>query len=74
MARTFKPDRPVRLEINLPMSVHSRLAVLLFSPTEGRVPHGAWSSFFEALARNALAQVQQPVPQAHQGDSNATVG
>ena len=56
MARPPKLDRPHRVQINLPESIYNPLAVLLFSTVEGRVPHGAWSEFFENLARTALAK------------------
>jgi hypothetical protein len=58
MARPLKLDRPQRVQINLPESVYEPLALLLFSPAEGRVPHGAWSEFFTTLARQALAKAQ----------------
>ena len=58
MSRPRKAIRPVRLEISLPEDLHARLAILLTSPTEGRVPQGAWSQFFETLARNALAKME----------------
>lgn len=54
MSRPLKADRPVRLEISLPESIHSKLAIILFSSAEARIPQGAWSSFFETLARQAL--------------------
>lgn len=58
MSRPRRPIRPVRLEIHLPEDLHTRLTILLTSPTEGRVPHGTWSQFFETLARNALAKME----------------
>lgn len=60
MARPPKADRPVRQEIYLPESLHSQLTLVLFSPVEQRVPHGAWSQFFETLARQALAKLTPP--------------
>jgi len=57
MARPRKADRPVRLEISLPESLHAKLSIILFSSAEGRVPQGAWSSFFEILARQALGRL-----------------
>ena len=63
MARPLKIDRPIRQEIYLPESLHSELSLRLYSSAEQRVPHGAWSKFFEALARQALAQLPQPVPE-----------
>lgn len=57
MARPPKADRPVRQEIYLPQSLHDQLTLILWSPAEQRVPHGAWSKFFETLARQALAKL-----------------
>lgn len=52
-----KVDRPVRLEIRLPESLHTRLELLLFSELEGRVPQGKWSAYFESLARDDLGRL-----------------
>lgn len=60
MPRPRKLDRPVKQEIYLPESVHNQLVMLLYSPAEQRVPRGAWSAFFETLARQALAKLQEP--------------
>lgn len=57
MPRPRKADRPARIDVYLPSSLRDRLELLLFSQAEGRVPHGAWSSFFETLARQALDRV-----------------
>lgn len=57
MSRTPKPDRPVRREIHLPESIDSRIQLLLYSPVEKRVPHGALSAFFTELAQQALARL-----------------
>lgn len=57
MARPPKLDRPVAQEIYLPQSLHAELKIRLYSTAEGRVPHGAWSKFFETLARQALARL-----------------
>jgi hypothetical protein len=38
--------RPVKLTINLPEDVASKLALFLFSELEGRIPHGAYQKFF----------------------------
>lgn len=58
MPRPVKADRPVERHIYLPKSLHDELEVVLFSPAEGRVPHGAWSMFFETLARQALTRMK----------------
>lgn len=59
MSRPPKADRPERVDVYLPGSLKARLTLLLFSPAEGRVPHGEWSRFFETLARQALDRVAQ---------------
>lgn len=60
MPRPCKPDRPVKLRISLPQSIHDRLSALLFSTAEGTVPRGAWSDFFTSLAEQALSRIQEP--------------
>lgn len=67
MARPRKADRPIAQHIYLPESLHSELSLLLFSPAEGRVPQGAWSTFFETLARQALDRLK-----AQQGATDGT--
>lgn len=62
MSRPPKAERPRRVDVYLPESLHTRLALLLFSPAEGRIPHGAWSGFFETLARTALDRVASAIP------------
>lgn len=59
MAPPRKADRPTRVEIALPESLHQELTMLLYSPAEQRVPKGAWSEFFETLARQALARLKE---------------
>ena len=54
MPRPRKLDRPVRLEISLPESLHAKLSILLFSPAEGCIPKGAWSEFVTILGQQAL--------------------
>lgn len=54
MPRPRKTDRPVRREIYLPESLDTRVALLLWSPAENRIPHGAYSLFVESLIRRAL--------------------
>ena len=46
MARHPNIIRPVKLTINLPEDVRTKLDVLLFSAVEGRVPKGAYQAFF----------------------------
>lgn len=49
MARPPRVDRPVRVEVQLPQSVHSKLQIELYSEVEGRVPHGAFSNLMKEL-------------------------
>lgn len=63
MSRPPKADRPERVDVYLPATLKARLALLLFSPAEQRIPHGAWSQFFETLARKALARVEASPPE-----------
>lgn len=67
MARTPKTDRPIRREIHLPESIDARIQLLLYSPVERRVPHGALTAFFTELARDALSRLPAtPVEEARQ--------
>lgn len=60
MSRPRAPIRTHRLEIQLPEPLYARLALLLYSPTERRVPHGEWSRFFEKLLQQALERQKGP--------------
>lgn len=60
MPRPRKVDPSIRLEIKIPESVYTRLAMHLFSPAQGQVPYGAWSQFFAALAEEALKRLENP--------------
>ncbi len=46
MPRPFSLDRPTRLELKLPTSIRARVDLHLHSDLEGRVPAGAYQSFF----------------------------
>lgn len=48
MPRKPEIDRPVRLETALPSTLRAKLDLLLFSPLEGRVPHGKYQEFIIA--------------------------
>ena len=54
MPRPKKTDRPKRLEIHLPTSVHEKVMEELFSDVEQRVPFGALSQLAEVLFTNWL--------------------
>lgn len=49
MARPKKIDRPERLVINIPASIHARVQLELYSQLEGRVPYGATSDLVSQL-------------------------
>lgn len=51
MPRRPELDRPVPLKLMLPESERARLDLHLFSPLEGRVPQGAYQTFFRELMR-----------------------
>lgn len=44
----------IYLNLALPLDVHSKLSAHLFSPLEGRVPLGRYSSFITERVREAL--------------------
>jgi hypothetical protein len=58
MARPKKAEPSRRVDVYLPESLYARLTLILFSPVEGRVPHGEWSRFFETLARGAVERAE----------------
>ena len=55
MPRRPNLDRPMRLEINLPETLHTRLTLELFSELEGKIPKGKWSTFFTERAQEYFA-------------------
>lgn len=54
MPRPRKIDRPVRVEVKLPESLHAKLQLELFSELEGCVPLGRMSELFTDLATEWL--------------------
>lgn len=62
MPRPRNPNPPVSLEIVLRPDTKARIEILLFSPSEGRVPKGAWSQFFQLLADQALERLSTNPP------------
>jgi hypothetical protein len=56
MGRPKLLDPPVELKISLPLSLYTRLSLLLHSEEKGRVPHGAYREFFTLLLRSYFAQ------------------
>lgn len=51
MPRSPRIDRPTQLVMMLPESVRARVDLELFSELEGRVPHGAYTRFFQERLR-----------------------
>lgn len=49
MSRHRKIDRPVRIEVQVPASIASRVELELFSELEGRVPFGSRSALISRL-------------------------
>jgi hypothetical protein len=58
MPRKPNVDRPIRTEINVPESLRTRIDLLLFSTTEGRVPHGKLSEFFCEAVKEKLERIK----------------
>lgn len=56
MPRPLKVDRPKRIEVQIPESIHRRLHDELYSELEGKVPHGAVTELFTALVTSWLKQ------------------
>lgn len=54
MPRPRKVDRPTRIEVNLPESLHAKLKLELWSELEGGVPKGAYTNLFSQLVREWL--------------------
>lgn len=59
MPRPRRPIRPVKVHISIPEDHWAELQLQLYSPLEGRVPHGKVSEWFEALSRQALEKVKE---------------
>lgn len=56
MPRPKKIDRPVRIDVNIPSSIHARVQLELYSQLEGRVPYGATSNLVTELLTDWLAK------------------
>ena len=59
MPRPRKADRPVEKTINLPVSLCTRVDLLLWSDLEEKVPHGGWSRYVQALIERDLQERQE---------------
>lgn len=54
MGRPANTIRSVEKSISLPETVTTRVDILLYSPLEARVPHGAWSRYITELITKDL--------------------
>lgn len=59
MARKPNLERSIALRLQLPESVRTRLDILLFSEIEGRVPRGAYQSFFIGLLTKHFEELKE---------------
>lgn len=60
--RPRKLTPTVRFDIRLPQDLAARLQLALYSPSVGRVPHGALSDLFAALLREHFRRIDQENP------------
>lgn len=54
MAKQKHLDRPIDKNLSLPTTLVTKVELQLFSPIEGRVPHGEWSRLVQQLLREWL--------------------
>jgi hypothetical protein len=54
MARPKLAIRPVEKTISIPESLVAQVELELYSPLEGKVPHGAWSRYIKSLLQRDL--------------------
>jgi hypothetical protein len=52
-----------RLNFAISPELKARIAIILFSEVEGRIPKGAWQGFIEARLREWLQWRQHPLEQ-----------
>lgn len=65
MPRPRKTVRPRSLHLKLPEDILDRIDLLLFSPLEGRVPQGAYQSYFLSLIQRDFASRAPTDQEAH---------
>lgn len=58
MGRPRLVVRPVEVHVNVPEDVLARIDLLLFSPSQGRVPVGRRAAFIVQALREKLERVQ----------------
>lgn len=59
MPKPRKAIRPITKSISFPEDIVAQVDLHLFSPLEGRVPHGAWSRLLETLLRDFLSRLSK---------------
>lgn len=59
MPRRPNIERPVRINLCLPESTKTRIDLLLYSSVEGRIPHGAYQTFFLGLVRDYFDRLKE---------------
>lgn len=62
MPKPRRTVRPTYLNLALPEDVRALLDLRLYSPLEGRVPHGAYSAYIAQLIRTDLTKGEPPCP------------
>jgi predicted LPLAT superfamily acyltransferase len=65
-------ERPVRLEVYLPISLRGRLDLHLWSEAEGRVPKGAYSTLLAHLLTDYLNRLEHPHVQSSNSRAHQT--
>lgn len=60
MARPPKIYRGISVHIHLPEDLYAQLTAHLFSPSEGRVPLGAYQRFFSDRIIEFFSQARKP--------------
>lgn len=58
MPRPRRAMRPKHVNISLPEDVYARMILQLYSPLEGKVPHGAISDYLTELVRKDLERTK----------------
>lgn len=62
MPKPRRTIRPTQLNVSIPENLRAKIDLLLFSPVENRVPHGAYSAYIcrliEADLKGAKNELQ----------------
>jgi hypothetical protein len=67
MSRPRKIDRSVDVHVMLPSSLVAEIELRLYSEMEQRIPLGARARFYEAAARQYLANIKEQENAQHKG-------